>query len=68
MTLLDFDFDCGKIAGKDFLDLKKRGLMIDIEDILIGAVAKQNGIRLATTNPNHFSRIQGLQLVDLASL
>ncbi|MCU0348584.1 MAG: type II toxin-antitoxin system VapC family toxin [Saprospiraceae bacterium] len=65
MTLLDFDVDSGKIAGADFLHLKQKGQIIDIEDILIGGVAKRNNLRVATTNTNHFSRVEGLQLIDL---
>lgn len=68
MTLLDFDTESGKISGSDFLDLKKKGLLIDIEDILIGGIAKRHQLRVATTNPNHFSRIQGLVQVDLDSI
>lgn len=68
MTILSFDIECAKIAGKDFLDLQKKGQMIDIEDILIGSVAKQNKLRLATANQKHFSRIVGLELVDLAEV
>jgi predicted nucleic acid-binding protein len=60
--------ESGKIAGADFLELKNKGQMIDIEDILIGGVAKRNQLRVATTNPNHFSRIPELHLVDLHSI
>jgi predicted nucleic acid-binding protein len=68
MTLLDFDVESAKIAGRDFLDLQKKGQMIDIEDILIGATSKRNQLRVASTNTRHYSRITGLQLVDLTGL
>lgn len=37
--------------------------MIDIEDILIGATALSNGMKLATDNKNHFDRIEGLEII-----
>lgn len=61
-SLLDFDFESAKIAGRDFLFLQKQGLPIDVEDVLIGAVAKRNNLKLATGNQRHFSRIPDLQL------
>ncbi len=68
MTLLDFDIESAKIAGKDFLSLQKKGQMIDIEDVLIGAIAKKNDLSLATANEKHLSRIDDLQLLDLSNL
>ena len=68
MTLLDFDVESAKIAGRDFLELQRKGQMIDIEDILIGATAKRNQLRMASTNTKHYSKITGLQLVDMAGI
>lgn len=68
MTHLDFDVESAKIAGKDFLALQKKGQMIDIEDILIAAIAKRNGLRVASTNKKHFSRIDGLLFFDLSKM
>lgn len=65
MTLLDFDFESAKIAGEDFLELKKAGLMIDIEDILIASIAKRHQLPIASNNYKHFQRIPNLQLVTL---
>ena len=68
MTILDLEIESAKIAGKDFIDLRKKGQMIDIEDLLIGAIAKNNKLRVASQNTKHFSRIAGLSLVDLETL
>lgn len=50
-------------AGKIYKDLKLKGTMIDIEDILIGATAISNNLNLATDNKNHLGRIDGLELI-----
>ncbi|GAB3924946.1 type II toxin-antitoxin system VapC family toxin [Larkinella terrae] len=65
LPVLPFDTECAKIAGQDFLLLRKQGLTIGVEDVLIAAVAKCHGLRLATLNTKHFSRIPDLKLVDL---
>ena len=65
IQILAFDTTAAKIAGHDYLFLEKSGQLIGAEDVLISATAKRHNLRLATTNVNHFSRIQDLQLVDL---
>jgi len=37
--------------------------MIEMEAILIGAIAISNKVAVATENKNHFSRITGLPLI-----
>ena len=44
--------------------LEKQGLPIDDFDLLIGSVAKQSDLVLATHNLKHFSRIPDLVLED----
>ena len=44
--------------------LEKQGLPIDDFDLLIGSVAKQSNLVLATHNLKHFSRIPDLVLED----
>ncbi len=63
VTMLDFSLSAAMAAGKVYKDLKSKGMMIDIEDILIGAIALSNGLKLATENRNHFARIEGLELI-----
>ncbi len=63
ITILDFSLKAAMEAGKIFKYLKSKGLMIDIEDILIGAVALSNNLKLATDNKSHFERIQGLEII-----
>ncbi len=63
VTMLDFSLNAAKQAGVIYKQLKSNGLMINIEDILIGAIALTNNLKLATDNINHFNRIQGLELL-----
>ncbi len=59
----DFDFDSAGIAAEIYRDLKKRGLLIEIKDILIASIAMKHKLRLVTNNKKDFGRISGLQLV-----
>lgn len=50
-------------AGEEAAYLSSVGLMIDIRDLLIGVIARENGYAVATGNTRHFERIRGLELV-----
>jgi len=63
IMVLNIDFDCAKVAGNIYRDLKQKGKMIGVEDILIAATAIRNGYKLATENKEHFARIPNLILV-----
>ena len=63
MRLLDFDYACCTEAARIYKDLHASGQPIGVEDVLIAAVALTNGLRLATGNQRHFSRIAGLTLL-----
>lgn len=63
MTVLDFDSHCAEHAAKIYQDLKKRGMLIESEDLLIAATALANQMKLATGNVKHFDRVAGLELV-----
>ena len=47
-------------AGDILADLKKKGLSIGIEDVLIGSTALNHNLIMVTANIRHFSRIKGL--------
>lgn len=63
VSILHFDGCCAEQAALMYQDLKKRGLLIEAEDLFIAATAVANQMRLATENIKHFSRIIGLELV-----
>jgi len=48
------------IAGDILANLQKSGQIIGIEDILIGATAISNNLKMVTANVHHFSAIKGL--------
>lgn len=60
----EFTFEIWNTAAEIYVDLQKRGLMIDEIDILIGAFCIVNDYTLVTHNTAHFERIDGLEYVD----
>ena len=63
IIMLDFTVAAAAEAGKIYKDMKSKGTMIDIEDILIAAIAISKRLKLATDNKNHLSRIDGLEII-----
>jgi len=51
------------LAAKIHVDLRKRGLMIEIQDTLIAASSISMNMTLLTNNRKHFQNIKGLSLV-----
>lgn len=64
LVIFLFDKDCSIEATNIYLGLKKENKLIDLADILIGATAIANNLKLATLNIKHFSRIKDLELVS----
>lgn len=62
--ILPFSHDAAVQAANIWADLKQRGLLIGEVDILIAGIAMSEGLAVATHNTSHFSRINGLQVVD----
>ncbi|HET9502538.1 MAG TPA: type II toxin-antitoxin system VapC family toxin [Hymenobacter sp.] len=52
------------ISARIEADLRSRGQSIGPTDTLIAGIALANNLQLATNNTRHFSRIEGLQLVN----
>ncbi|WPL19431.1 tRNA(fMet)-specific endonuclease VapC [Thiorhodovibrio winogradskyi] len=63
MEVLPFDYACAKHAASIYQDLKQKGLLIEAEDLFIGATALRHRLKLATSNVRHFERILSLTLV-----
>ena len=63
MEILPFDFACSEYAARLYKDLKQKGVLIEAEDLFIGATALRHQLPLATSNTRHFERIEGLTLV-----
>jgi tRNA(fMet)-specific endonuclease VapC len=62
MEIIDLNYDMAKLASTIYLDLKQKNKLIEFRDILIGAVALDLEIELATLNHKHFTRINNLTL------
>jgi tRNA(fMet)-specific endonuclease VapC len=63
MEVLPFDFACAEQAARIYKGLKQKGLLIEAEDLFIGATALQHRLKLVSTNVRHFERIEGLALL-----
>lgn len=51
-----------KEASKQYANLKKQGIKIDDDDILVGALAVERNAILVTNNTKHFSHIKNIVL------
>ena len=60
--ILSFDELSSKEAARIYIDLRQRGRLIRIRDILIAGIAIANGLHIATKNLKDFKRIKGLSL------
>lgn len=63
-TILDFTIECAEQAGKQRASLEKKGQILESRDILISSIVIKNNFSLKTNNKKHFSRINGLKLVE----
>lgn len=66
IEILGFDADAAREYGGVRADLKKRGLIIGANDLLIAAHAKSADMILVTNNTREFERIEGLKLENWA--
>jgi len=62
--VLPLDFESAREAGSIDAYLTRKGIKIDIEDIMIGAIAITNKEKLLTRNSRHFKRIEGLDIQE----
>jgi len=60
--IINFDDTCAEKAGEIFATLKKKGMSLDVRDVMIAAVASNYDLTLITRNVKHFSRIEGLKV------
>lgn len=51
-----------KVAAKQYADLRKHGISIDDDDILIGSLAIERNAVLVTNNQKHFANMQTIKL------
>jgi len=64
---LEMDDKAARLAGDILRKLKEDGKIIDMRDLLIGAICINNDVELVTYNRKHFERLKefGLILVEI---
>ena len=60
--IVDINKEIMLIAAKINVDLRKKGFMIGIQDVLIAASSISANTSLITNNTKHFQKIEGLKL------
>ena len=68
LGLLDLDAASAERAGQVLSQLQKSGETIEVRDLLVGCIARENDRPLLTFNVKHFQRIPGLRVVDAKGL
>lgn len=64
ISIIPFDKLCVNMAVKLNSELKRKRRQIDLADLFIGATAVRQNLSIATLNIKHFSRIEGLDIVE----
>ncbi len=64
VSVLPFDLDVARVHSRIWADLATRGNVIGAHDLQIAATALNHDLPLATLDREHFSRIDGLRLVE----
>ncbi|MHB8361114.1 MAG: PIN domain-containing protein [Thermoplasmataceae archaeon] len=62
LSIIGFDEDSAKEAGKIFAEKRKSGLTIDPEDAMIAGICVRRNETLITRNIKHFKGIEGVQI------
>ena len=64
IKILNFDLNSSRKAAEIFEDLKSKGEILDLADIMIASIVITNNETLVTNNISHFKRIPKLKLED----
>ena len=64
ITILPFTQEHMNEAARVSVELQKKGISLDIRDLLIGVCAREEGSSLKTNNKKHFENIPELTLAD----
>lgn len=57
-----FDDNSGRVAGEFSAKLTADGTPIDIEDVMIAAIARRENEPILTGNPDHFDQVPGVDV------
>ncbi|MDW3650418.1 MAG: type II toxin-antitoxin system VapC family toxin [Bacteroidia bacterium] len=61
-SILPLHKSTAKLAAEIFSDLRKKGITIGHNDIMIAACALENNLTLVSNNTNHFQHIENLEI------
>ncbi len=64
LHVIQFDIEDAKVAGQIASGLKEKGEKLDFRDVLIASAAISGNLPIVTRNVEHFSRIEGLKVLD----
>ncbi len=64
-TLLPFDEACSREASRIYRELKGKGRLIGVRDIMIAGAVLANNLTFATKNLKEFEKIKGLKLMKV---
>jgi tRNA(fMet)-specific endonuclease VapC len=64
LKIVSFSLKAAERAGEVLAQAQKSGQPIEIRDLLIGCIAREEGMSLVTHNVKHFRKIPGLTVVD----
>lgn len=62
LNKVSFEFNGSIKAAEIKYELKKKGMIIDVEDIMQAGIAKTTGQKILTKNVKHFERVDGLKV------
>lgn len=68
VKVFPFDLTTAQEASHIYHNLKSKGKMTGVEDILIAASAIQHNIQLAKFNKKHFDNIDNLKLIEIENI
>ena len=63
LNLLELNDKSARLAADMLRDSKKKGKMIEMRDLFIGAVCITNDVELFTYNKKHFERLKNFGLI-----
>jgi tRNA(fMet)-specific endonuclease VapC len=64
LRLVGLSMKAAERAGEVLVQVQKSGHAIEIRDLLIGCIAREEGLSILTYNVKHFRKIPGLTVLD----
>ena len=68
LKVLGLDLKAAERAGEVLAQSQRLGDSLEIRDLLVGCIAREEGLSLITYNVKHFRRIPGLRVIDAGQM